>query len=206
MNKGRYSFGSWGRRASMARFANYAGYAIYRVRGLPRSRCNLTDRSRPTPDSKAWLTFALGLQQTLFPTSEPMKTISIYSVGSCDAATRLGTAESLLEYNGKTKYLYQQLQDTTANRCIIEGLIAGVGQLKEPCSVLLVTATEIGVKKAARGKGVNVKLVGRLIKDLQERGCVFDFEVWAGRGDELRSKVVAGRNGPAKYFNQSASV
>jgi ribonuclease HI len=135
-----------------------------------------------------------------------MKTISIYSVGSCDTATRLGTGESLLEYNGKTKYLYQQLQDTTANRCIIEGLIAGVRQLKEPCSVLLVTATKIGVKKAIRGKGVNADLMGRLIKDLRERECVFDFEVWEGRGDELRFKVVAGRSGPAKFFNQSASA
>lgn len=135
-----------------------------------------------------------------------MKTVSIYSVGSCDATTRLGTAESLLEYKGKTKYLYQQLQETTANRCIIEGLIAGVGQLKEPCSVLLVTATKIGVEKAVRGKGVNADLVGRLIKDLQERECVFDFEVWEGRGDELRSKVVAGRSGSPKHLNQSADV
>lgn len=135
-----------------------------------------------------------------------MKNVSIYSVGSCDTGTRIGTAESLLEYNGKTKYLNQQLQDVTANRCIIEGLIAGVGQLKEPCYVLLVTATKIGVEKALRGKGVNADLVGRLLKDLQEQECVFDFEVWEGRGDELRMKVVAGRSGQAQYFNQSASV
>ncbi|WP_264312444.1 hypothetical protein [Pseudomonas putida] len=135
-----------------------------------------------------------------------MKTVFIYSVGSCDTATRLGTAESLLEYNGKTKYLNQQLQDTTANRCIIEGLIAGVGQLKEPCSVRLVTATKIGLQKAARGKGVNADLVASLIRDLQERDCVFDFEVWEGRGDELRSKIVAGRSGLVMYFNHSALV
>ncbi|MCK6190986.1 hypothetical protein [Pseudomonas sp. EYE_354] len=150
---------------------------------------------------------ALGLTLlTLFPTPEPMKTISIYSVGSCDTTTRLGTAESLLEYNGNTKYLHQQLQNTTVNRCIIEGLISCVDQLKEPCSVLLVTATKIGVQKALRGKGINADLVGRLIKDLQKRDCTFNFEVWEGRGDELRSKVMAGRRGPATYFIQSESV
>lgn len=72
--------------------------------------------------------------------------------------------------------------------------------------MLLVTATKIGVEKAVRGKGVNADLVGKLIQDLRERECVFEFEVWEGRGDELRCKVVAGRSGPAKCFNQSASV
>lgn len=129
-----------------------------------------------------------------------MKSVSIYAVGSCDARTRVGSAEALLEYNGRTKYLHIQLEDTTANRCIIEGLIAGVSQLKEPCSVLLITATKIGVEKALRGKGVNADLVGNLITSLQARGCTFDFDVWEGRGDELRSKVVSGRAGPTKYF------
>jgi ribonuclease HI len=134
-----------------------------------------------------------------------MKAISIYSVGSCDAATRIGSAETLLEYNGRTKYLHQRVQDTTANRCIIQGLIAGVALLKEPCSVLLVTATKIGVEKAIRGKGVNSDLVCKLINDLQARGCIFEFEVREGRGNELRSHVAAGRNGPAIFFDEPVS-
>ena len=129
-----------------------------------------------------------------------MKTISIYSIGSCNASTRIGSAEPLLEYNGRTKYIHLQLQDTTVNRCIIEGLIAAVAQLKEPCSVVLVTTTNIGVEKAIRGKGVNVDLVDKLIKSLQQRGCTFDFEVWEGRGEELRQRVVGGRSGPGNYF------
>ena len=122
-----------------------------------------------------------------------MKTVYIYSAGSCDSLSRTGTAESLLECNGKAKYLVKQYTDTTANRCVIQGLIAGVESIKKPCSVLLVTSTPIGLKGAAQGKGINADLICTLFEALQERKCTFDFEVWSGRGEELRSKVVAGR-------------
>lgn len=73
-----------------------------------------------------------------------MKAITICSVSSCDAATRVGLSQTLLQYNGKTMYTHQRLEDTTANRCIIEGLIVGVKQLKDPCLVKLITSTKIG--------------------------------------------------------------
>lgn len=129
-----------------------------------------------------------------------MKAIDINSVGSCDAGTREGFSEVLLEYNGKAKYVHLQIHDTTANRCIIEGLIAGVRLIKEPCAVRLITATKIGVEKAVRGKGVNFDLVRTLIAELQARQCTFDFDVWEGRGNELRSKIASGRQGVAHFF------
>lgn len=129
-----------------------------------------------------------------------MKAIGIYSVGSCDAGTREGFCEVLLEYNGKSKYVHLHIHDTTANRCIIEGLLTGVRLIKEPCAVTLTTATKIGVERALRGKGVNFDLVQTLIAELQARRCTFDFDVWEGRGEELRSKVVSGRQGSAQFF------
>lgn len=143
------------------------------------------------------ITFANQLTSSNF-----MKNVVICSVGSCDAGTREGSAEALLDYQGRTKYLHLRLRDTTANRCIIEGLIAGVKHLKEPCVVTLVTATKIGVEKAVRGKGVNANLVVSLVRELQARDCTFDFEVWEGKGDVLRSRVIAGRNGRAENFGR----
>lgn len=128
-----------------------------------------------------------------------MKAISIYAVGSCNAETREGFGEVLLEYNTKVKYLLVVAHDTTASRCIIKGLITGVKLIKEPCAVTLVTSTKIGVTKVVRGNGVNTDLVRTLILELQERQCTFRFDVWAGRGEELRSKVAAGRKGADQF-------
>lgn len=124
-----------------------------------------------------------------------MTLVSIYSVGSCDTATREGAAEVLLEHPAKVKHLHLQFRDTTVNRCIIEGLIEAVRQLKKPCIVRLVTSTKIGAEKARRGKGVNVDLVRKLVNLLREKQCAFDFDVWEGRGGELRAKVESGRSG-----------
>lgn len=122
-----------------------------------------------------------------------MKTIHIYATGSCDTASRIGTAESLLEYKDRTKYLSRRLENTTANRCIIQGLIIAVEQIKEPCSVVLITATPVGAKQAARGKGVNVDLVLELLHTLNARDCTYAFEVWPGRGDEVRQRILSRR-------------
>lgn len=87
-----------------------------------------------------------------------MKMVKIYSTGGCDAATREGSAEIVLECEGKIKYLTFSYSDTTANRCILHGLIDGVNCLKKPCNVELISSCELGVKKAQKGKGVNVDL------------------------------------------------
>ncbi|MCE0321951.1 hypothetical protein LVW14_26860, partial [Klebsiella pneumoniae] len=68
-----------------------------------------------------------------------MKMVKIYSTGSCDAATREGSAEVVLECEGKIKYLTFSYSDTTANRCILQGLIDGVNCLKKPCNVELIS-------------------------------------------------------------------
>lgn len=84
--------------------------------------------------------------------SPPLKKVTISSVGSCDTATRQGFYEALMECNGRRKYLKRDLTDTTANRCIIQGLIDGVSNLKEPCEVILVAATSLAQKSTKGGR------------------------------------------------------
>lgn len=124
------------------------------------------------------------------PDSTHRKKVTISSVGSCDAATRLGYFEALMEYNGKRKYLRHDLADTTANRCIIQGLIEGVRNLREPCEVMLVTSTSLGLPKL---KGANTDLLRLLVSELEERNCTFTSNVVDGQGDDLRSRIRMGK-------------
>ena len=122
-----------------------------------------------------------------------MKEVTIHSIGSCDTATRKGRYCVSLQYGEHVKYLSAEVSDTTANRCIILGLVAAVEQLKEPCQVTLVTSTPIGVKKGERSKGPNGDLVKSLLQALALGGHDATFDVWAGRGEELNTLIASHR-------------
>ena len=118
-----------------------------------------------------------------------MKKVTIVSVGSCDASTRLGSYEIALEYGNKAKYVRRELSDTTANRAIIQGLIDGVELLKEPCEVTLVAACRIGVRGASLTKGSNTDLLKLLAATIEQKGCESVVEIREGEGTILRERV-----------------
>ncbi len=120
-----------------------------------------------------------------------MKEVTIYSIGSCDTTTRKGRYNASLQYGEHVKYLAAEVSDTTANRCIILGLLAAVERLKEPCLVTLVTSTPIGVRKGERAKGPNGDLVKSLLQALALGGHDANFDVWSGRGDELNALIAS---------------
>ena len=91
---------------------------------------------------------------------------------------------------GKRQYLKHDLVDTTANRCIIQGLIEGVRNLREPCEVTLVTSTSLGLPKL---KGTNVDILRVLVSALEERNCTFTSNVVDGQGDDLRNRIRMGK-------------
>jgi ribonuclease HI len=122
-----------------------------------------------------------------------MKQVTITSIGSCDTGTRKGHYEATLEYNGRSKYIRGSLEDTTANRCIIHGLIDGVLSLKEPCNVILVAATRLGKHGISTTKGPNADLLKRLIEALSTKNCEFELRILEGEGENLRRKVEAER-------------
>jgi len=118
-----------------------------------------------------------------------MKNVKIYSIGHCDTSSRKGRYEALLEYNENRKYLIKEVNDTTANRCIIIGLIDSVSSLKEPCAIELITTTKIGLRGLSKGKGPNVDLLKKLMDTIQEKGCEFEFVELEGKGAEINAKI-----------------
>ena len=120
-----------------------------------------------------------------------MKEVTIYSTGSSDTTTRKGRYCASLQYGEHVKYLSAEVSGTTANRCIILGLLAAVEQLNEPCQVTLVTSTPIGVKKGRRSKGPNGDLVKSLLQTIALGGHDATFDVWSGRGEELNALIAS---------------
>lgn len=120
-----------------------------------------------------------------------MKAISIYSVGSCDTASRIGSYDALIDYEGRTKRLHRELHDTTVNRCIAQGLIDAVIALKKSCQLKLTTATALGTSKSAPKKGINTDVVHELLHELAKGGHQFDFDVREGQGEQLRKLIMS---------------
>ena len=90
---------------------------------------------------------------------------------------------------GKIKYLTFSYSDTTANRCILHGLIDGVNCLKKPCNVELISSCELGVKKAQKGKGVNVDLHKELCGILIKKEVNILFLSCMVKGDSLNAFI-----------------
>ncbi len=120
-----------------------------------------------------------------------MKPVTIYSTGSCDPSTRKGRYSASLQYGSHIRHLSEEVADTTANRCIILGLLRAVEHLKEPCLVTLVTSTPIGVGKRERAKGPNKDLLKSLLQALALGRHDASFDVWSGRGEELNALIAS---------------
>lgn len=95
----------------------------------------------------------------------------------------------MLECEGKIKYLTFSYRDSTVNRCILQGLIDGVSVLKKTCYVELISLCELGVKKAQKGKGVNIDLHKELDDALMKKECQYSFSVMHGEGDRLKAFI-----------------
>ncbi|MGP4132246.1 hypothetical protein OJE16_21925 [Pantoea tagorei] len=119
-----------------------------------------------------------------------MQSVFIYVIGSCNAQTREGSAIVLTEQGSEKRLQTFDYRDTTANRCIIHGLIDGVQQLDAPHHVVLVTSTPVGVVSASKGKGANQDLINELLRELTARQCTYCFDFRKGEGDALNKYVV----------------
>lgn len=117
--------------------------------------------------------------------------VKIYSTGSCDPRTRAGRYTALLQYKSHFKVVNGDLLNTTANRCIITGLIEAVKLLKKPCKVNLISSTALGVKRVLRkGKdGVNADIVKVLLDFLNQKQCEPNFIVVEGEGEKLNNYI-----------------
>lgn len=68
-----------------------------------------------------------------------MKTVRLYSDGSCLNNPGVGAWACILEYNGHERELSNYDLNTTNNRMELMGVISGLEALKEPCRVEVYT-------------------------------------------------------------------
>ena len=68
-----------------------------------------------------------------------MKTVRLYSDGSCLNNPGVGAWACILEYNGHERELSNYDMNTTNNRMELMGVIGGLEALKEPCRVEVYT-------------------------------------------------------------------
>lgn len=72
-----------------------------------------------------------------------MNRVSVYATGSCSMQTREGSSRVLIEQDGLKTVTEFTYQNTTAKRCVIQGLIDGIAQLHGACHVILVRAFRV---------------------------------------------------------------
>lgn len=68
-----------------------------------------------------------------------MKTVRLYSDGSCLNNPGVGAWACILEYNGHEREMSNYDMNTTNNRMELMGVISGLEALKEPCRVEVYT-------------------------------------------------------------------
>ncbi|ARJ44392.1 hypothetical protein B1H58_20440 (plasmid) [Pantoea alhagi] len=120
-----------------------------------------------------------------------VRTVHIYSTGSCNQQKREGFARVLIERENKKTPMTFHYQDTTSKRSLMQGLIDGVLQLDEPCHVVLVTSSPLALEKAAAGEGPNRDLIYELYRVLAAKGCTYEFNFREGQGIELNKYIQA---------------
>ena len=118
-----------------------------------------------------------------------MKNVKIYSSGSCDSTRRVGCFFAALEYEGRFKYVAGEIDNATADRCILHGFLEALHLIKEPCTLTFVTATHFSFNRLGEPKGANKDLKRLFLRMLDEKQCHFEFEEWHGGGSQLRSQI-----------------
>ena len=91
-----------------------------------------------------------------------MKHITLFSDGSALGNPGPGGYGTILRFNGKERELRGGESHTTNNRMELMGVIAGLGALKEPCEVEVISDSSYVVK------GINEWLVNWVKRDFKK--------------------------------------
>jgi len=113
--------------------------------------------------------------------------VRILSVGSCDAQSRLGNYEASIIRGNKSEYYTADQSDTTANRCVLQGMIDCVKKLTSPSAIVFSVSTKLG--SAARKKSPNKDLLLELEGLLKKGGHEATYDVQEGEGRSIRRTV-----------------
>jgi hypothetical protein len=118
-----------------------------------------------------------------------IKNTKIIVYGSCDYKTRKGSYIAILQYGNIYKKIQGECDDTTANRCILQGIIESLQIMKKPTSVDVITSTPVGIKKGLRGSGTNFDLIKIIFDKITEKKLIVTFYSCEGEGNSLKNLV-----------------
>lgn len=113
--------------------------------------------------------------------------VRILSVGSCDAQSRLGNYEASIIRGNESEYYTAHQSDTTANRCVLQGMIDCVKKLTSPSAIVFSVSTKLG--SATRKKSPNKDLLLELEGLLKQGGHEATYDVQEGEGRSIRRTV-----------------
>ena len=130
--------------------------------------------------------------------------VRILSVGSCDAQSRLGNYEASIIRGNKSEYYTADQSDTTANRCVLQGMIDCVKKLTSPSAIVFSVSTKLG--SAARKKSPNKDLLLELEGLLKQGGHEAKYDVQEGEGRSIRRTVRTATGFDHKLFPTTARV
>jgi len=119
------------------------------------------------------------------------KAVTLYSDGSSLGNPGAGGWGTILEYKGKERELSGGEADTTNNRMELMAVIRGLQELKEPCSVEIVTDSSYVAN------AINSWLKGWVAKDFKK---VKNIDLWkeyleAAKEHEIKATWVRGHSG-----------
>ena len=111
----------------------------------------------------------------------------IMSIGSCDSVAGVGSYIAVLYYKGKSKVLKKtNIPTSSANKCILTGLIDAAASIKTPTDVIILSSTPLGFNTP---KSKNYKFCEKIYTILSEKECNIYVAVCQGKGYELNSFV-----------------
>jgi len=133
-----------------------------------------------------------------------MKNVTIYCRGSRNHDHRMGWFLAGLECDSVQKHVFSDLEDATADQCLLVGFIEAVMLIKEPCRLRLVCATEIAFTRTGQPRGRNKELKRLLLRAIKARKCEAEFDIQKGCGRAIKQKLAeierAGRRVECRGF------
>lgn len=111
----------------------------------------------------------------------------IMSIGSCNSVSKVGSYIAVLLFRGKSKTLKKtNIPTSSANECILTGILDAASAIKLPTDVVILTSTLLGFNNP---KSKNYCFCQEICRILTEKDCNTVFTVCHGKGYELNNLV-----------------
>ena len=99
------------------------------------------------------------------------KHVLVHATASCDSTSKLGRFFATLTYNNQSKYVTGDLANTTADKCIITGVIEAVNLVREACNLSISIPTKLAFDDFGYPSGSNIQLKTCFVNPIAEKNA-----------------------------------